>query len=103
MPPGIFIPTEERPVELHVPLSGPEVEPMLTLFWFTFSFSPPGRAIVRFTAVRLVVVRVRVATRRRTVFVRARLTAGLARLLRRRAVVVRFFAVAKLGLLSRGW
>ena len=105
-PPGSFIPTEERPLELQVPLSGPEVDVTLKLLSFTLSFSPPGRAIVRRVVVRRVVRRARVVTRRRTVFVRERFTAGLA-LLRRFRVVV--FAVAMCasgkwdGTPQRGW
>lgn len=94
IPPGSFIPTEERPVELHVPLSGPLDELTLKLFSFTLSFSPPGSAIVRRSVVLRVVRRVRVETRRPTVFVLARFTAGRAVLLRLlEVVVVRLFAL----------
>lgn len=79
---------ERRPVELQVPLKGPCRVLRLMLSRFTFTFSPPGNAIVRRTAVRRVVRRVRVVTLRRTVFVRARFTAGRAGLRRRLVVLV---------------
>lgn len=84
---------EDRPVELQVPLSGPRVELTLKLDWFTLSLSPPGSAIVRRTFVRRLEARERVVTRRRTVFVRARFTAGRAVL--RRFAVVRFVVVLR--------
>ena len=93
-PPGSFTPMERRPVELHVPLSGPRRVLRLMLPWFTFTFRPPGSAIVRLAAVRLVVRRVRVATRRRTVFVRLRFTAGRAGLRRRALDFFRVVAIA---------
>lgn len=65
-----------------MPLSGPLLELTLTLDWLTFTFNPPGSAIVRRTLVRRVVRRVRVVTRLRTVLVRARFTAGRAELRR---------------------
>ena len=98
-PPGSFIPTLERPVELQVPLSGPEVELTLKLFSFTFSFSPPGSAMVRRVAVRRVVVRVRVVTRRFTVLVRERFSAGFA-VLRRFAGAAFFLLVVFVATLS---
>lgn len=79
-PPGSFIPIEERPDELHVPLSGPLDELTLKLFSLTLSFSPPGSAKVRRMAVLRVVRVVRVVTRRRTVFVVDRFAAGRAAL-----------------------
>ncbi|MGE3574104.1 MAG: hypothetical protein AB7J35_08625 [Dehalococcoidia bacterium] len=67
MPPGRFIPIEERPEELQVPLRGPLVELMLKLWSFTLSFSPPGKANVRRNAVLRVVRLRRVVTLRFTV------------------------------------
>ena len=88
------MPTDERPVELQVPLSGPEDEETLTLFRFTLSFSPPGRAMVRRIVVRRVVRRERVLTLRRTVFVLRRFTAGFAVLRLRFAGLRPAFVVA---------
>lgn len=85
IPPGSFIPIEDRPEELHVPLSGPLDELTLKLFSFTFSFSPPGSANVRRAVVLRVARLVRVVTRRLTVWVVERFAAGRATL--------RFFAV----------
>lgn len=61
-----------------------------------FRLIPPGRAIVWRFDVRRVVLRERVVTRRRTVFVRERRTAGFAGLRRRAlALVVRRLVVVR--------